>query len=105
MASLAIAIQSDGLQVVPGSAGTFTVEVRNLGSVVDRYRCEILGLDPGWWTVTPATLELFPQREGSDERSRTDAPPSIGKFTVTIRPPRSSAALAGTWGIGAKVSS
>ena len=78
---------------------------RNLGSVVDRYRCEILGLDPAWWTVTPASLELFPQRDAGEERGRTDAPPTVGRFTVMIRPPRSSAALAGSWGIGAKVSS
>jgi LGFP repeat len=104
MSSLSITIINPGLQIVPGSAGTFTVEVRNLGSVVDRYRCEILGLDPTWWSVTPGSLELFPQRDG-DERNRADAPPTVGRFTVTIRPPRSSAALAGTWGIGAKVSS
>jgi hypothetical protein len=104
MSALSITIINPGLQIVPGSAGTFTVEVRNLGSVVDRYRCEILGLDATWWTVMPASLELFPQRDG-DDRNRGDAPPSVGRFTVTIRPPRSSAALAGTWGIGAKVAS
>src|SRR5881409_3153390 len=102
MSSLAITLNAAGVQVMPGQAASFTVEVRNLGSVVDRYRCEIVGMDPGWVTVTPASLELFPARE-PDERSRGDAPPTVGRFTVALHPPRSAAATAGDWPIGAKV--
>ena len=103
MSSLAITINAQGAQVAPGSAVSFTVEVRNLGTVVDRYRCEILGVDPNWVTITPASLELFPQRDGPD--ARPDAPPSVGKFTISLHPPRTSAAIAGIWTLGAKVSS
>jgi hypothetical protein len=102
MSSLAITLNAAGVQVMPGQAASFTVEVRNLGSVVDRYRCEIVGMDPGWVTVTPASLELFPARE-PDERSRGDAPPTVGRFSVAVHPPRSAAATAGAWPIGAKV--
>ena len=106
MADLAVSIISDALRVNPGSGVSFVVEVRNLGSVVDRYSCEIVGLDPAWWTVTPAALELFPERDAApDGRSRPDAPPTVGKFNVTIRPPRSPEARAGDWPIGAKVQS
>ncbi len=106
MADLAVSIIADPLRVTPGSGVSFVVEVRNLGSVVDRYSCEIVGLDPAWWTVSPAALELFPERDTApDGRSRPDAPPTTGKFNVTIRPPRSPEARAGEWAIGAKVQS
>ncbi|HYU49182.1 MAG TPA: hypothetical protein VEO91_04520, partial [Candidatus Limnocylindria bacterium] len=104
MSSLAITLNAAGLQVMPGQAASFTVEVRNLGTVVDRYRCEMVGMDASWVTVTPASLELFPARE-LDERGRSDAPPTVGRFTVAVHPPRSAAALAGVWPIGAKVAS
>jgi len=99
MPELSVAINAEGAQLVPGGAASVTVEVRNLGTVVDRYRCEIVGMDPAWVTVSPPSLELFPPREGSD------SPPSVGRFTVSIHPPRSSAATAGPWTIGAKVQS
>ena len=99
MPDLSVAINAEGAQLVPGGAASVTVEVRNLGTVVDRYRCEIVGMDPAWVTVSPQSLELFPPREGSD------SPPSVGRFTVSIHPPRSSAATAGPWTIGAKVQS
>lgn len=106
MADLAVSIIADALRVTPGSGVSFVVEVRNLGSVVDRYSCEIVGLDPAWWTVSPAAIELFPERDtAADGRSRPDAPPTTGKFNVTIRPPRAPEARAGDWPIGAKVQS
>jgi hypothetical protein len=103
MSELAVSIQASGVVVTPGSSATFTVEVRNLGTVVERYRCEIVGMDPGWLTVTPASLELFPRHD--EGRARADAPPSVGRFTVTLHPPRLPLATAGPWPIGAKVTS
>lgn len=106
MADLAVSILSEGLRVAPGGQVSLIVEVRNLGSVVDRYSCEIVGMDAAWWTVTPAAMELFPERDApADGRARPDAPPTVGKFTVSIRPPRTPAARAGEWAIGAKVQS
>src|SRR5438093_7121666 len=106
MSTLAITVNAPGVQVMPGQATSFTVEVRNLGSVVDRYRCEIVGMDGSWVTVSPASLELFPARELDERAGRgSDAPPTVGRFTVAVHPPRSSAATAGGWPIGAKVSS
>ena len=49
-------------------------------------------------------MELFPQRESGDA-ARPDSPPSIGRFQVTLHPPRTSAAKAGPWPFGAKVTS
>src|SRR3989442_7246102 len=107
MSTLAITVNAPGVQVMPGQATSFTVEVRNLGSVVDRYRCEIVGMDQGWVTVSPASLELFPARE-LDERAGhggSDAPPTVGRFTVAVPPPRSRAPTAGARPIGPQVSS
>ena len=101
---LAITIRADGVQLSPGTTAAFSVEVRNLGSIVDRYRCELVGFDPSWYTITPASMELFPQSEGGGT-GRADAPPSTGRFQVTLHPPRTSAAKAGPWPFGAKVTS
>src|SRR6266498_4577516 len=98
MAELAVSIIADPLHVAPGSQVSFVVEVRNLGSVVDRYTCEIVGMDATWWTVAPAALELFPDH-ATDGRTRPDAPPTTGRFTVTIKPPRTPEARAGDWPI------
>jgi hypothetical protein len=95
MSTLAITVNAPGVQVMPGQATSFTVEVRNLGQVVDRYRCEIVGMDPGWVSVSPASLELFPARELDERPGRGDAPPTVGRFTVALHPPRSAAATAG----------
>ena len=103
MSDLAVTIQANGVVVAPGSTASFTVEVRNLGAIVDRYRCEIVGMDPGWVSISPASMELFPQN--GDTRTRPDAPPSVGRFTVTLHPPRLPAATAGPWPIGARVTS
>lgn len=106
MADLAVSIIADALRVAPGSGVSFVVEVRNLGSVVDRYSCEIVGLDASWTVVSPAAMELFPERDAApDGRARPDAPPTVGRFNVTIRPPRTPEARAGDWAIGAKVQS
>jgi hypothetical protein len=103
MPELAITIRADGVQLTPGTSAAISVEVRNLGTIVDRYRCELVGFDPSWYTVTPASMELFPQGEGGS--TRADAPPSVGRFQVTLHPPRTSAAKAGPWPFGAKVTS
>jgi hypothetical protein len=105
MPALAIALSPSFLQVAAGSSISLAVEIRNLGTVVDRYRCEIVGLDPTWFTVTPTSVELFPQRDSADQLARSDAPPTVGRFTVSVHPPRTSAATAGQWPIGVKVTS
>jgi hypothetical protein len=91
--------------VDPGSATSFTVEVRNKGSIVDRYRCETVGIDPSWVEVSPDTLGLFPPSSVVQPGQATDISPSIGTFTVTVRPPRDSTAKAGTLPFGALVRS
>ena len=60
-------------------------------------------MDPSWVTVTPTSMELFPQN--GDARPRSDSPPTVGRFTVTLHPPRVPAAVAGPWPIGARVTS
>ena len=56
MPELAITIRADGVQLTPGTSAAISVEVRNLGTIVDRYRCELVGFDPSWYTVTPASM-------------------------------------------------
>jgi hypothetical protein len=105
MEELAVTVLGDGLQVMPGSHVSFKVEVRNLGAVVDRYFCDVLGLDPAWSTVTPASMELFPERDRTGGAGAHGGPPTVGTFTVSLHPPRHPSALARTWPIAVNVRS
>lgn len=101
MSRLAVSASLADRDVMPGRSTTMSVEVRNLGSVVNRYRCRLHGLDPDWWTIDPATIELFPEQFAGKRQSA--APPSVGRFAIVIHPPRSPAAAARPWRIGALV--
>jgi hypothetical protein len=105
MADLAISIEAGDRRVAAGGQLSFVVEVRNLGTVVDRYTCDLVGMDSTWWTVSPPAIELFPERDAPEGRARADAPPTSGRFTITIRPPRTAEARAGEWPVGARVQS
>ena len=100
---LGVSIIGGDLQVVAGETISFRLEVRNLGAVVERYSCQILGLEPSWATVSPPAIELLPLRYRPSGRSSAPEPPSVGTFTVSIRPPRASVARAGLWPVGVLV--
>jgi hypothetical protein len=79
------------LAVEPGGQATCEVRVRNTGTVVDEFRFEILGDAAGWTTVTPPSLSLFPNAEGT--------------VTLTFRPPRDAGVAAGPMPVGVRVTS
>ena len=58
MADLAISIEAGDRRVAAGGQLSFVVEVRNLGTVVDRYTCDLVGMDSTWWAVSPPAIEL-----------------------------------------------
>ena len=101
MAGLSVRVVTPTVRVVPGQTATVGIDVRNLGAVVDRFTCELLGLPYHWWSVVPASIELFPD----SSTARPGDPPVAGRFTITIHPPRSPEALAGPWPIAAKITS
>ena len=98
MSRLAVSASLADREVMPGRSTTLSVEIRNLGSVVNRYRCRLHGLDPDWWTIDPAAIELFPEQFTGKRQSAQ--PPSVGRLTAVIHPPRSPAAAARPWRIG-----
>ncbi len=101
MASLTVSLSPPDVRVLPGTPDRLVVDVVNLGSVVERYTCEIVGIDRAWWQVTPESIELFPER--GPGAGGHGAPPSRGQFTLTFSPPRSSEAPAGTHHFGVMV--
>ncbi len=59
---LLVELAPSHLEVEPGAAPAETVvTVQNLGSEVDQYNVEVLGLDPEWFTAPLAAVGLFPQ--------------------------------------------
>ena len=70
-------LSATALAVDPGGTVSTQVLVRNTGTVVDQFTCEVLGDAAPWASVDPPTLSLFPGGEGT--------------ATVTFSPPRSAA--------------
>jgi hypothetical protein len=73
----------------PGEEATCEITVRNTGTVVDQFTCEVIGEAAGWATVEPASVSLFP---GGDEA-----------VTVKFRPPRDYHVPAGPIDFGVKI--
>ena len=77
------------LPIEPGEEATMDLAVRNLGTVVDEFRFEILGDVARWAEVSPRTLNLLPGAEG--------------RATVHLRPPRLPSTPAGAVPFGVRV--
>lgn len=86
-----VVLGSPVVSAPPGGVGTVEVRVRNTGTVVDQFICNVLGEAAAWATVTPPSLSLFPGAEGA--------------MVITFSPPRSSDVSAGVIVYGAKVDS
>jgi hypothetical protein len=74
-------LQTNELEVAPGSEVTTEFRVRNSGSVVDQFTFQPLGPASGWMELDPPTVSLFP---GAEETVR-----------VIFRPPKASTSTAG----------
>ena len=76
-----LAMTLDRLEIEAGGSATAELTIRNSGSIVDEFRCTVLGEAADWSVIEPEAVTLLPGGE------RTVA--------VTITPPRSPAVLAG----------
>jgi hypothetical protein len=85
----AATLSATTLLVEPGEEATCEITVRNTGTVVDQFSCEVIGDAAGWATVEPSSVSLFP---GTEEN-----------VTVKFRPPRDYHVLAGPVDFGAKI--
>jgi len=75
----------------PGQSATFTMRVRNTGSVVDEFTFEPIGEGAGWIRVEPGVLPLFPSAEET--------------VRVVVTPPRDASSRAGPLAFAVKASS
>ncbi len=60
-----LSLEPAELQVDPGSAGTVTVTVHNLGAEVERFTLEVNGPGGAFATPTPRDLRMLPDRKES----------------------------------------
>lgn len=86
-----VKLPSEVVEVVPGSAATVQVTVRNTGTLVDQFSLEVLGDASAWATVEPSTLSLFPGAEG--------------QASIKFAPPRVATVPAGTLVFGLRAGS
>jgi hypothetical protein len=77
------------LNVIPGEEAVCEVTIRNGGTLVDKYTCEILGAAAVWTQVTPPMLNLLPGTEGQVE--------------LHLHPPRQPTPPAGPMPFGLRV--
>jgi len=82
-------LSSTDIAVEPGRQATFAMQVRNTGSVVDRYSFEALGTAAAAVKFAPETLSLFPQ--------------ATGTVNVIVDLPREPGSTAGQNHLGIKV--
>lgn len=80
MPATASALPAD-LRVVPGDEAGFTLTIRNVGTLVDRFTVVIDGAPGSWAEVTPSALPLLPG--------------VTGEVQVRLRPPRAWSCSAG----------
>jgi beta-lactam-binding protein with PASTA domain len=78
-------------RVEAGGGTSMIALVRNQSGIVDNYDLHVEGLPDGWWSIVPSTVYLVPYGAPGGEYEQ--------EVTVTLTPPRTTEAVAGTWPI------
>ncbi|MFT4165529.1 MAG: hypothetical protein QM650_09840 [Microlunatus sp.] len=87
-----VSLDLDHVMVEPGGQASVTVTVRNLGSIVEGYRIEVVGEGVSQWVdVLPPEVSVYPQQEAT--------------AVVVFSPPGGAGAPGGTWPFGILVRS
>jgi hypothetical protein len=58
-----VTVDADSVAVEPGGQASVTVRVRNLSSIVEGFRLDVLGEASSWARVLPERIEVLPQGE------------------------------------------
>lgn len=58
--STTAALESPGLTLEPGAAGSTRLTIRNDSEVVEEYSLRVVGLGESWAAVVPASVSLYP---------------------------------------------
>lgn len=80
---IGVSITQESVQVVPGESTAIDITIKNNSNVVDVLYIAVEGLDPAWYQLSIVQSSLFPGDEASG--------------TLTITPPKSSDATAGSY--------
>ena len=86
-----VRIPEKHIYVEPGESFRATVTVRNVSGIIETYDLTPLGPALPWTNVLPPSISLFPGEEDS--------------ATITLRPPMSSAVVAGDYVLGVRAQS
>lgn len=87
--SIRVTADQETLDVAPGGAAAAVFTIQNLSAAVGVLSIEVEGIDPGWYTLSAVSVSLFPG--------------DTTTVTLTVTPPRSSAALAKTYPIEVRI--
>jgi hypothetical protein len=58
-----VTVDADTVSVEPGGQASVTVRVRNMSSIVEGFRLDVLGEASGWSRILPDHVEVLPQGE------------------------------------------
>ena len=83
-----VTVDSDNVTVEPGGQASVTVRVRNLSSIVEGFRLDVVGDAAGWTQVLPDHVEVLPQGEA--------------QVLVLFSPPAGTATRAGQIAFGVR---
>uniref|UniRef100_A0AAU1ICK6 Hydrolytic protein n=1 Tax=Streptomyces sp. NBC_00180 TaxID=2903632 RepID=A0AAU1ICK6_9ACTN len=86
-----LSMTSAEVQVSPGGEAVCSVEIRNVGFVVDHFSIELIGDFADWADIEPKVVNLLPDSEVTAQ--------------ITFKPPETSAVLAGEKPFAVRVTS
>ena len=86
-----VTMAPDNLDINPGETAEVVITMQNASNVVDLFLIEVQGLDSSWFKLSVPNSSLMPRMEGTS--------------TLTITPPKSSAAIANDYPFTVKVTS
>ena len=75
-----VTMAPDNIDLSPGDTAEVVITMQNASNVVDLFLIEVQGLDSSWFKLSVPNSSLMPRDEGTS--------------TLTISPPKSSAAIA-----------
>lgn len=90
-ALIRVVLSAPSAVLQPGEKTEVTLTIQNFSEIVDRYRITVEGVDPGWVSLSRSEISLFPKDQD--------------QVRLTIQPPATAEARAGTYDLRIQVTS
>ncbi|GEM_PF-2529796 len=90
-ALIRVVLSASSALLQPGEKADVTLTIQNFSEIVDRYKITVEGIEPKWVTLSRSEISLFPKDQD--------------QVRLTIQPPATAEARAGTYDLRIQVTS